>query len=46
MLKQLKSLFVPSDDNQPKFRGWEDRPGCNVYLVGDSILLFMGGSKT
>lgn len=42
MLNKLKTLLSITDDDQPRFRGWEDTPGCGVYLVGDSILLFMG----
>lgn len=32
-------------DDQPKFRGWEDTPGCNIDLVGDDVLLFAGGQQ-
>lgn len=42
MFSQLKASLASADDNQPKFRGWEDTPGCGVYLVGHNILLFMG----
>ena len=42
MLNKLKTLLSKMDDEQPRFRGWQDRPSCSLYLVGDSILLFMG----
>lgn len=42
MLNALKSLRLDNNDDQPRFRGWEDTPGCGVYLVGESILLFKG----
>jgi hypothetical protein len=41
MLNKLKYLFAPSDDEQPKFRPWIDRPDCSVKLVGENILIFM-----
>lgn len=42
MLNALKSLQPGNNDDQPRFRSWEDTPGCGVYFVGESILLFMG----
>lgn len=45
MLNTLKSLLAGNNDDQPRFRGWEDTPGCGIYLVGESILLFMGGQQ-
>lgn len=43
MLDKLKTFLSRTDDERPRFRGWEDSPHCSVNLVGDSTLLFLGG---
>lgn len=34
--------MTDANDDAPRFRGWEDTPGCDVSLVGENILLFQG----